>query len=75
MPPCLFGGKFSRAELNLDCRDREKVLLPRVNSKEDDKYENDLHSPPNKDGESVTKVIHVIVTSCRPPELNCKKRN
>ena len=24
--------------------------------------------PPNKDGESVTKVIHVIVTSCRPPE-------
>ena len=25
--------------------------------------------PPNKDGESVTKVIHVVVTSCRPPEL------
>ena len=24
--------------------------------------------PPNNDGESVTKVNHVIVTSCRPPE-------
>ena len=24
--------------------------------------------PPNKYGESVTKVIHVIVTSCRPPD-------
>ena len=25
--------------------------------------------PPNKDGDFVTKAIHVIVTSCRPPEL------
>ena len=25
--------------------------------------------PPNKDGDSVTKEIHVIVMSCRPPEL------
>ena len=32
------------------------------------KYSRMTCIPPNKDGESVTKVIHVIVTSCRHPE-------